>query len=119
LINRKKYNWHKVFDSEAGIKLGENGIGTLQLNDKTICITKFDGEWYAFTNSCPHAGAPLSEGCLDAKGNIICPFHNYKFNIKNGRMANADGYILKTYPAEVRPDGVFIGIKKEGLLSWL
>jgi nitrite reductase/ring-hydroxylating ferredoxin subunit len=118
-MNPKRYTWHKVFNSETEIRLAENGIGTVELNEKTIGITKFEGQWYAFTNSCPHAGAPLSEGCIDTKGNIICPFHNYKFNIKNGRMANMDGYILKTYPVENGPEGFFIGIKKEGLLSWL
>jgi nitrite reductase/ring-hydroxylating ferredoxin subunit len=118
-MNNKKYNWHKVSNSEPEIKLGENGIGVIEVNGKNICITKFEGEWFAFTNSCPHAGAPLSEGCIDGKGNVICAFHNYKFNIKNGKIANYEGYYLKTYPTELRADGIFIGIKKEGLLSWL
>ena len=118
-MNRKKYNWYKVFDSEAEIKLPENRIGVIEVNGKNICITNFDGAWFAFAYSCPHAGAPLNEGCIDSKGNVICPVHNYKFNITNGKIANFDGYYLKTYPTELRPDGVFIGIKKEGFMSWL
>jgi nitrite reductase/ring-hydroxylating ferredoxin subunit len=118
-MNHKKFHWHKVSESEAAISLAENGIGVVEVNGKKTCITKFEGQWYAFAYSCPHAGAPLDEGCIDAKGNIICPFHNYKFSIKNGKVGNYEGYYLKTYPIESRPDGLFIGIKKEGLLSWL
>jgi|SRR5580698_4992498 nitrite reductase/ring-hydroxylating ferredoxin subunit len=118
-MNSKKYNWYKVFNSECEIKVAENGMSVIEVNGKNVCITKFEREWFAFASSCPHAGAPLSEGCIDSKGNVICPFHNYKFNIKNGRVANNEGYILRTYPLELRPDGIFIGIKKEGFLNWL
>jgi len=33
----------------------------------------------AFLDVCPHRGIPLSSGCLE-NGNIICPYHNWKFN---------------------------------------
>jgi nitrite reductase/ring-hydroxylating ferredoxin subunit len=118
MIN-KKFHWYKISDAETDIKLAQNGIGVVEVNGKKTCITKFEGEWFAFAYSCPHAGAPLDEGCIDGKGNVICAFHNYKFNIKDGRIANYEGYYLKTYPVELRNDGVFVGVKKEGLLSWL
>jgi nitrite reductase/ring-hydroxylating ferredoxin subunit len=118
-VNSRKYHWHKVCASENDLKLEENGIGVVEISGKNVCITRFEGGWYAFPQSCPHAGAPLSLGCIDAKGYVICPHHGYKFNIRNGKMAFDGGCILKTYPVEVRPEGIFIGFKKESFLSWL
>jgi nitrite reductase/ring-hydroxylating ferredoxin subunit len=118
-MNKGKYHWYKIFDSEAEIKLPANGIGVVEVNGKGICIAKFENQWYAFAFSCPHAGAPLNQACLDSKGNVICPVHNYKFSLRNGRDSNDEGYHLKTYPAELRNDGLFLGIKREGLFGWL
>jgi nitrite reductase/ring-hydroxylating ferredoxin subunit len=117
-MSNRKYNWRKVFNSESEIKLPGNKIGVIDFEGKTICITNFNGSWFAFAHSCPHAGAPLDQGCIDSKGNVVCPVHNYKFNITNGKFANFEGFHLKTYPVELRTDGVFIGVRKEGLLSW-
>ena len=83
-----------------------------------ICITKFQDAWFAFAFKCPHAGGMLAEGYVDAIGNIVCPLHRYKFSIRNGRNSSGEGYALKTYPTELRPDGLFIGFEEGGLLSW-
>jgi nitrite reductase/ring-hydroxylating ferredoxin subunit len=117
-MSSAKYNWRKVFNSESEIRLPENKIAVIDIAGKSICITNFNGQWFAFAHSCPHAGAPLDQGCIDSKGNVVCPVHNYKFSIANGKFANFEGFHLKTYPVELRPDGVFIGVRKEGLLSW-
>jgi 3-phenylpropionate/trans-cinnamate dioxygenase ferredoxin subunit len=31
--------------------------------------------------------------------------------MKNGRNTSGEGYFLKTYPVETRPEGIFIGFK--------
>ena len=69
----KKYDWKKIADSTGSIPGLENGIGEIQLDGRDICIAGWAGRWHAFAGICPHAGTPLSEGELDAKGNIICP----------------------------------------------
>jgi 3-phenylpropionate/trans-cinnamate dioxygenase ferredoxin subunit len=40
--------------------------------------------------------------------------HGLKFNLKNGRDMNGEGYTLKTYPVEVRADGVYLGVEESG-----
>jgi nitrite reductase/ring-hydroxylating ferredoxin subunit len=117
-MKEKKYNWHKVAESEADIQFTESGIGVVEIKDRTICITKFQDGWFAFAAKCPHAGGSLSEGYIDAVGNVVCPLHRYKFNIKNGRNSSGEGYALKTYPAELKQDGLFIGLEEGGLLNW-
>ncbi len=118
-MSEKKYKWHQVAESEADIHPAENGIASVEVKGKKICITKFQDAWFAFTWKCPHAGGPLAEGYIDVVGNIVCPLHRYKFSIKNGRNSSGEGYALKTYPTELRPEGLFIGLEEGGLLSWL
>ena len=114
----KKYKWYKVAESEADMHFSENGVAIVEVKDKSICITKFHDGWFAFAAKCPHAGGLLAEAHIDAVGNIVCPLHRYKFNIKNGRNISGEGYALKTYPVEIKSNGVFVGLEEGGFLSW-
>jgi 3-phenylpropionate/trans-cinnamate dioxygenase ferredoxin subunit len=41
-----------------------------------------------------------------------------KFDLKNGRNTSGEGYFLKTFPVEVRENGVFVQFdEKNGLLG--
>jgi nitrite reductase/ring-hydroxylating ferredoxin subunit len=108
----KKYTWHKAANNESEIILNRNDIGILEIEGKKICVAKFKNEWFAFAHNCPHAGGLMSEGFLDFSGNIICPVHGYKFSLRNGRCKIPDGYSLKTFRAELRKDGFFIGVEE-------
>ncbi|WP_059103069.1 Rieske (2Fe-2S) protein [Shouchella shacheensis] len=82
-----------------------------------------DGEFHAFTNLCPHQGAPLGKGKLcgapeptdqigeynyQNEGNILrCPWHGREFHIKDhGRMLANPKYKLREYKLRVEDDTV-------------
>ncbi len=115
----QSYEWHKIAESLAEINFGTNGMAEVTVNSKVVCILSVNNSLGACAQKCPHAGGILSKGYVDAVGNIVCPLHRYKFSIKNGRNTSGEGYFLKTYPVEVRENGVFIGFKKNNLLNWL
>jgi 3-phenylpropionate/trans-cinnamate dioxygenase ferredoxin subunit len=108
----KKYNWHKVADLETEIRFNRNGIGIVEMDGKKICVAKFKNEWHAFAYNCPHAGGVMADGYIDLSGNIVCPIHGYKFGLQNGRCKTTEGYCLKTFRAESRKDGFFIGVEE-------
>ena len=110
----KKIKWHKAADKAAEIKLNVNGIGVVELEGKKICVAKVKNEWHAFAyHHCPHAGGIMAEGYLDESNcSVSCPIHGYKFNLKNGRCKIPDGFTMKTYKAELRDNGFFIGIEE-------
>ena len=90
------------------------------MNGRRICIAKFKEELFAFAYNCPHAGGMLAEGYIDALGNIVCPVHRYKYDMKNGRNSSGEGYYLKHWPVETRGDGVYVGNKESGnFFGWL
>jgi len=108
----KKYKWRRIANHESEIVLNRNGIGVVEMDGKKICVAKFKNEWHAFAYNCPHAGGVMAEGYIDVSGSIVCPIHSYKFSLKNGRSKVIDGYCLKTFRAESRKDGFFIGTEE-------
>lgn len=103
-----KHNWHKLAESVAGIKFSANGLAELEVNGKKVCVARHHDQVFACAHKCPHAGGIFAAGYLDAAGNIVCPLHRYKFDLKNGRNISGEGYHVKTYPVEVREDGLYI-----------
>lgn len=97
----------KIPESFNGI---ETHIETAIVGNKKITLIKFEGKFYACAPYCPHAGGVLSGGRIDAKGNIVCPLHGYRFSIKNGRNSSGEGFHLKTYEIEETDGGFFIKI---------
>lgn len=113
----KKYTWHKIADHINELDFSDNNIAVAELEGKKICIGKFGESFFAFGNKCPHAGGILSSGYIDALGNVVCPLHRYKFDIKNGRNTSGEGYYLKHWPLELREEGVFVATEKS-FWSW-
>ena len=115
----KQYQWYKVAESEADLNWQHNQLCEVQVKGKTLCVARTANGLYACAQKCPHAGGYMAAGFTDAAGNIVCPLHRYKFNLQNGRNVSGEGYYLKTYPVELRADGVYIGIEAGNWLSWL
>ncbi|HEY6899273.1 MAG TPA: Rieske 2Fe-2S domain-containing protein [Puia sp.] len=113
-MGAKKYKWHKVASAVADIKLTSGDIAEVDVEGKKYCIGRFNEEWYGFAHTCPHAGAPMMEAYVAGACQVVCPVHQLKFNLKNGRDVNGEGYTLKTYPVEVRADGVYFGMEEAG-----
>ncbi|MEP6845364.1 MAG: Rieske 2Fe-2S domain-containing protein, partial [Panacibacter sp.] len=66
--------------------------------------------------TCPHAGGILADGHIDTMGNIVCPLHHYRFNMQNGRNTSGEGFFVKTYPVEIREDGVYVGMEEKKII---
>ena len=119
MSKEKTYTWHKLAESIHSLQFSPEGIASIQVAGKKLCLILFKDELYACASTCPHAGGMLAEGYVDALGNIVCPVHRYKFSLQNGRNSSGEGYFLKTWPVEKREDGIYIGLEGGGLFSWL
>jgi nitrite reductase/ring-hydroxylating ferredoxin subunit len=115
---QKKYKWYKIAEDLLELGTTENGLQEIELGGKKICLAIKNDEVLACAAKCPHAGGQMSQGYIDALGNIVCPLHRYKFSLQNGRNITGEGYFLKTYPIEKRENGIFIGIEEQGLFNW-
>lgn len=113
MSQNKEYTWYKIAESKEELIFSGNGMAEIKAGGKTICLILQKNALFACAAKCPHAGGIMSDGYVDALGNIVCPIHRYRFNLHNGR--SAEGYYLKTWPVENRDNGVYIGIDKSSL----
>lgn len=109
--NNIEYQWHFVAVNEAELGFGKYDIVQAEVGGKTICIARFKEQLYAYQSICPHAGAKMVMGYIDAQGNAVCPLHRFKFALKNGYNVTGEGYNMRTYPLECREDGIYIGFR--------
>ncbi len=60
--------------------------GTMKLvsvEGTPILLIKQQGQIYAVDNRCPHQGCGFSGGTLE-NGVIVCPCHDWRFNLRTG-----------------------------------
>jgi nitrite reductase/ring-hydroxylating ferredoxin subunit len=108
LFGKHRPEWTKVAEYESDLLFGVNDIAVCEARGKRFCIGRWQGKYFAFAFKCPHAGGILSDGFIDAMGNIVCPLHRYKYSMSNGRNISGEGYYLKHWAVEVREDGVYV-----------
>lgn len=104
--------WIKLFPSTSEVRqrLQENKPQLLVVNGIRICVVLREGRLLGVADRCTHNGESLSKGTVNYLGDIICPWHGYRFSLKTGREANEQSADLATYPIEENAEGVFIGI---------
>ncbi|MEO6499920.1 MAG: Rieske (2Fe-2S) protein [Mucilaginibacter sp.] len=98
--------WYKVPGVES---TGQPFIKLVKPGGKSICLVSYEGELYALSATCPHAGANLSGGrCKD--GEIICPFHRYSYSLTTGKGAKGQNDYVDTYPVKIEDGDIYVGI---------
>lgn len=78
-------------------------------NGRQIAVFEQDGAVYACNNRCPHEGYPLVEGSLAADCVLTCNWHNWKFDLRDGRTLKG-GDALRVYPSKVRGGEVWLDL---------
>jgi len=99
--------WYKVPDVENSDK---TFIKKVKGGGKNICLIGYEGELFALSAKCPHAGGDLSAGwCKDKK--LVCPVHRFSYNLNTGKGSEGQNDYVDVFPVEVKKDGVYIGIE--------
>lgn len=104
----KDEKWIKIAESVHEIHFNAKGIARIKVAKQRICLVMLNGVLKACTDRCPHAGYSLSDGFIDAKENIVCCVHNYRFSLQHGRDSLNEGYRLKLYDVRLDGEGVWV-----------
>lgn len=104
--------WLKVFSSEqeALQRIQRSKPQLVIANGHRISVVNHNNRFFAVQDSCTHSGASLSGGLVNYLGEIICPLHNYCFNLQTGQELSSRSRDLKIYPIKIDDSGFFIGI---------
>jgi phenylpropionate dioxygenase-like ring-hydroxylating dioxygenase large terminal subunit len=78
----ESFQWHQQWYPVAVVEfLDPTKPHALQLLGKNVVLWR-DGQdrWRCFEDACPHRLAPLSEGRIEADGNLLCAYHGWRFD---------------------------------------
>jgi NAD(P)H-dependent nitrite reductase small subunit len=85
-----------------------NGAGKLiEIGPLEVALFRLDGMVYAVSNVCPHQGGPLAEGKIEGE-QVVCPWHQWRFNVKDGTSPFSSKLKIRTYPVKLEGDQVLI-----------
>jgi nitrite reductase/ring-hydroxylating ferredoxin subunit len=104
--------WVKIFetDAEANNFMVDGKPQLVIINDVRICLVRHKNNYSAIQDECPHKGESLSKGYLNFLGEIVCPWHNYCYEMRFGREISGRSGPVQTYPVKIDETGLFIGI---------
>jgi nitrite reductase/ring-hydroxylating ferredoxin subunit len=104
--------WMKVFSSkqEALQRMTQNKPQLVIIDGKRICLVRRENEFFAIQDSCTHNGDSLSKGKVNFLGEIVCPWHHYRFDLRSGRACDSSCADLESFHVRLGDDGLFIGV---------
>ena len=105
--------WIRIFKSidEADNAIEEGKARRIVIGETRIALAKWQGEYFAIQDVCPHSSAYLSAGWVNSSGEIICPLHNYCYDLKSGREFQERSKDATTWEVKSDEGGIFIGLK--------
>lgn len=103
-------DWVKV--AETSDCAEEGCLHAASAEGHKVVLVRTDGDLYALEDRCSHQDFPLSEGEVEEDGVIECIFHGARFDIRSGKALSLPAIKpVKTYPVEVRDDGVYVQVE--------
>lgn len=72
-----------------------------------IAVFHISGNYYAVSDTCPHAGGPLSDGWIDGT-EVTCPWHGWSFDVQYTDKDPGDG--VRRYRICVEGDDINVEV---------
>lgn len=90
----------------------ERVIKKVILGETSIGIVRIGQAFHSFHAFCPHRGSSLMQGMINTSGEIICPLHQYRFDLSTGQVKSGYCEDLEIYPNELTENGLEITIPR-------
>jgi nitrite reductase/ring-hydroxylating ferredoxin subunit len=105
--------YYKIFPS---LQAAQERVPLLQsvkvvIGQTTVCLSHTQEGFFAVSDECTHLRESLSKGRVNNYGEVICPWHGYRFSLQTGEEATSNGCpSLHTYDVQINEEGFWIGI---------
>jgi nitrite reductase/ring-hydroxylating ferredoxin subunit len=95
-----------------GNQVRANRISMAEVGLQRVVLTRIEGQLCAFNALCPHQLGNLASGSL-VNGEIECPVHNWRFNIRTGKSVypEDDGLRLRRYHVQEENGLVLVSLR--------
>ena len=95
--------------------IGPGETTTVDVEGTPVAVANVEGEYYAFSNQCPHQATELGGLQLMRKCLIQCPEHGSTFDVRSGQcvLPSDDGWSgpLPTYTTRVEGEVVQVSLE--------
>ncbi len=88
-------------------ELQEGTMKLIRVEGLPILLIKQSGQIFAIDDRCPHMGCALSGGTLDDNV-IICPCHDWRFNLKTGEYEDEPSMKLTFYEWKIESGKIWV-----------
>jgi nitrite reductase (NADH) small subunit len=85
---------------------------SVRAGERWVALFNDGGAFFAIDDACPHEGGPLGEGVLHG-GRVICPWHQWIFDLRTGRSAHIPDVAVACYPTRLEGDAVEVLLPDE------
>lgn len=112
----------------AAVDALEEGEGhTVSVDGTEVAVFRFDGSFYAVSNTCLHDGGPICRGSVHGalareitpagerdreyfsdRPAVACPWHGWEYFLDTGEHVGDDDLALPTYDVSVEDGVVFV-----------
>ena len=79
------------------------------VGDQMVAVFHQGGQYYAMDDSCPHQGAPISDGDLCDKV-VTCKWHGWRFHLEDGRWVDSPRTQITTHAVRVVDDRIEVAL---------
>ena len=87
-------------------ELAEGAGKSAAVGGRKVAVFFSGGRYFAIDDTCPHRGAPLSEGYCEGN-EVTCPWHATRFDLTTGAALCPPARSgVKSYPVQVVGDEV-------------
>ncbi len=100
----------KIFDTigKAEELLPLNKPKMVIVSGSKYCFVRTADGIRAFSDLCPHQRASLSQGTVTAFGEIVCPLHQYRYDLSLGEESTKRCSGIRFLKITVDHEGVFL-----------
>jgi nitrite reductase (NADH) small subunit len=87
---------------------------SFQVGDRLVAVFLHKGHYLAIDDLCPHMGASLGAGYLDDEGVVTCPWHAWRFCVRDGKWADNPRLSVETFDVRVAGDEIQVRAATRG-----
>jgi len=98
--------WTSVLDDSA---LPEGQMTPVYPRGVNVLLARVGGAVYAVSGKCAHMACPLFMGRLEGY-TIVCPCHDWRFDVRTGTFLDAPELGLTVYPTKLAGGKLFVNL---------
>jgi nitrite reductase/ring-hydroxylating ferredoxin subunit len=93
-------------------ELKDGSMKLVRIEGLPVLLIRQSGQIFAIDNRCPHMGCGFANGTLDGMV-IICPCHDWRFNLKTGEYEDEPSMKLTMYEWKIEAGKIWVKIDED------